>query len=106
MDYKLQIHDKGAWIKKYKNDDPRKLQFQKANDALVRSLRSIIENCKDNKKVEKAKLILNIKNKRGDDVNTLWLNININKRGPSVNNKNNQLSEDYFSLFNDDNEVN
>ncbi|RIA99868.1 hypothetical protein C2G38_2237031 [Gigaspora rosea] len=51
-------------------------------------------------------LCLSFKNKRGDDVNTLWLNININKRGPSVNNKNNQLSEDYFSLFNDDNEVN
>ncbi|CAG8847592.1 26685_t:CDS:1, partial [Gigaspora margarita] len=47
--------------KKYKTDDPEKLQFQKANDALVRSLYSIIKNCRDNKKVEKAKSILNIK---------------------------------------------
>ncbi|CAG8511508.1 24514_t:CDS:2, partial [Dentiscutata erythropus] len=48
-------------INKYKNDDPRKLQFQKANDALVRILRSIVNNCRDNKKVEKARSILNTK---------------------------------------------
>ncbi|CAG8459362.1 27165_t:CDS:2 [Gigaspora margarita] len=79
-----------AWIKKYKTDDPGKLQFQKANDTLVRSLHSIIKNCRDNKKVEKANSILIIKVKRGNDVDDLWLNIN--KR------------EDYCSLFNNDNE--
>ncbi|CAG8493923.1 46186_t:CDS:2 [Gigaspora margarita] len=74
-----------AWINKYKNNDPEKLQFQKANNALVRVLHSIIDNCRDNKKVEKAKSILNIKMK------------------PLINNKNDQLLEDYCSLFNDDN---
>ncbi|CAG8798163.1 1337_t:CDS:2 [Gigaspora margarita] len=111
----LNFHE--AWIKKYKNEDSGKLQFQKANNALVRSLRSIIKNCRDNKKVDKAKFILNIKVKRGDDINDLWLNLNINKRanaicnnsyifeaGPLVNNKNAQLLEDYCLLFNDDNE--
>ncbi|CAG8857277.1 40819_t:CDS:1, partial [Gigaspora margarita] len=49
-----------AWINKYQND-PRKLQFQKANDALVRILRSIADNCRDNKKVEKANSILNLR---------------------------------------------
>ncbi|CAG8804014.1 8155_t:CDS:2, partial [Gigaspora margarita] len=90
-----------AWINKYKNDGPGKLQFQKANDALVRVLRSIVDNCRDNKKVEKAKSILNIKVKCGVDVDNLWLNLN--KREPLVNNENDQLLEDYCSLFNDDN---
>ncbi|CAG8809433.1 5324_t:CDS:1, partial [Gigaspora rosea] len=54
----LNFHE--AWINKYKND-PGKLQFQKANDALVRILRSISDNCRDNKKVEKANSILNLR---------------------------------------------
>ncbi|CAG8743505.1 5240_t:CDS:2, partial [Racocetra fulgida] len=97
----LNFHE--AWINKYKNNDPRKLQFQKANDALVRILRSIVDNCRDKKKVEKARSILNTKVKRSVDVDNLWLNLN-NKREPSINNENDQLPEDYCSLFNDGNE--
>ena len=55
----LNFHE--AWINKYKNNDPRKLQFQKANDALVRILCSIANNYRDNKKAKKAKSILNLK---------------------------------------------
>ncbi|CAG8854243.1 26539_t:CDS:1, partial [Gigaspora margarita] len=50
-----------AWIKKYINDDPGKLQFQKANDVLVRSLRLIVKNCSEDKKIKEAKIILNLK---------------------------------------------
>ncbi|CAG8802475.1 12402_t:CDS:2, partial [Gigaspora rosea] len=39
--------------------------------------------------------------KRGVDVDNLWLNLN---KEPSINNENGQLPEDYYSLFNDDNE--
>ncbi|CAG8854651.1 5144_t:CDS:2, partial [Gigaspora margarita] len=55
-----------------------------------------------NKKVDKAKSIFNTKVKHGVDVDNLWLNLN--KREPSINNENDQLLEDYFSLFNDNNE--
>ncbi|CAG8510939.1 12939_t:CDS:2, partial [Racocetra fulgida] len=44
------------WIKTFKND-PGKLQYQKANDALVRSLHLIIQHCNDNAKVKKAEMI-------------------------------------------------
>ncbi|CAG8718685.1 42535_t:CDS:2 [Gigaspora margarita] len=95
-----------AWINKYKNNDAGKLQFQKANNALVRVLRLIVDNYRDNKKVEKAKSILNIKVKRGVDIDNFehhCYNTNIFETELLVNNENNQLLEDYCSLFNNDN---
>ncbi|CAG8556837.1 25738_t:CDS:2, partial [Gigaspora margarita] len=57
--YEYEYNDDGSLV--ITLEALRKLQFQKANDALVRSLRYIFENCRDKKKVEKAKSILNIK---------------------------------------------
>ncbi|CAG8828839.1 3609_t:CDS:2, partial [Gigaspora margarita] len=89
--YECEYNDDGSLV--ITSEALKKLQFQKANDVLVRSLRYIVKDCRDKKKVEKAKSISNIKAKRGDDVDNLWLNLNINKRGIMI----------IVRFFNDDN---
>ena len=48
-----------AWIHEHR-EDLRKLTYQKANDSITKSLRLLINNCKDKEKVqEAAKLLTN-----------------------------------------------
>src|SRR6266542_5084710 len=48
-----------TWIRQNK-DNPRKLRYQKANDVVTKSLRSLINDCEDEvKKQGAAKLLAN-----------------------------------------------
>ncbi|CAG8789002.1 12165_t:CDS:2 [Cetraspora pellucida] len=51
----LRFHE--AWIHENK-DEIRRLNYQKANDALTKSLRSLINDCKDEMKMQEAARLL------------------------------------------------